>query len=270
MENDPRVDYLGRTTTSDGVVFLVQPNGEGSLELVFEGQDLRRGTVERRVVQLDASGSALGSAVERAPAQAESQSAPAPQSREPSTVRSPSQASGDVVRSASTTESVLDGRSAPEDGTAPAALPVRIREATAAVERTPFVMPTPQLADDIERYLGSASVSGSTSSDAERALVRELSLELASALLQVATPSGNPQHPAGDYALRLVEAVRASGYQPFDRLLFLHAQLLDHRRDPRGAVALYDRLATQYPFSPHWDAARARAEYLRRHFLFIR
>lgn len=58
-----------------------------------------------------------------------------------------------------------------------------------------------------------------------------------------------------------------------DRYLWIKGQLLERdtvESDIELAILHYERLTAYYPLSLHWEAARSRARYLRRHFIDLR
>jgi hypothetical protein len=82
------------------------------------------------------------------------------------------------------------------------------------------------------------------------------------------------QDDAGlEAAILLSEHLVRTGAGPGDLPLFRLATLLEQpgpHRDLARARLLYRQLMEEFPFSTRWDAARARVEYLDRHFFFIR
>ncbi|MCG8527273.1 MAG: hypothetical protein MI748_12885, partial [Opitutales bacterium] len=74
-------------------------------------------------------------------------------------------------------------------------------------------------------------------------------------------------------AYALIRRLIDLGYSPYDRLIFVLAQLYEGpgpHRDLRQARALYEELVRDYPLSVHWRESRSRIEYLDRHFFLIR
>ena len=88
----------------------------------------------------------------------------------------------------------------------------------------------------------------------------------------------------GDYMLQLAQYDAVSQFlnlfaehytddSLYDRYLWIRARLSEQnadRRDIRAAIQSYEQIVAYYPISQHWEPARARSAYLRRHFVDVR
>jgi hypothetical protein len=123
-----------------------------------------------------------------------------------------------------------------------------------------------------ERLRSAATATGPLSKE-ERDLLAEIGPEIMHPRETIGLAERLVAAEEPDEAIRLLEALLASGTQRYDHVLFLLASLYEQHgrhRNLERSHDLYRQLVGQYPMSDHWDAASARIEYIERHFLFIR